>query len=34
MSFLLDANCLSTHLRLPSGFAHRFIQIGECHAAG
>jgi tRNA(fMet)-specific endonuclease VapC len=26
MSFLLDTNILSTHLRRPSGFAHRFIQ--------
>lgn len=26
MSFLLDTNILSVHLRLPSGLAHRFFQ--------
>ena len=26
MSFLLDTNILSTHLRRPSGLAHRFFQ--------
>jgi tRNA(fMet)-specific endonuclease VapC len=26
MSFLLDTNILSAHLRRPSGFAHRFFQ--------
>ncbi len=26
MSFLLDTNILSAHLRRPSGLAHRFIQ--------
>lgn len=26
MSFLLDTNILSTHLRRPAGLAHRFVQ--------
>ncbi len=26
MSFLLDTNILSVHLRRPSGLAHRFFQ--------
>jgi predicted nucleic acid-binding protein len=26
MSFLLDTNILSAHLRRPSGLAHRFFQ--------
>ena len=26
MSFLLDTNILSAHLRRPSGLAHRFVQ--------
>ncbi len=28
MSFLLDTNILSAHLRRPSGLSHRFIQHG------
>jgi tRNA(fMet)-specific endonuclease VapC len=28
MSYLLDTNILSTHLRRPSGLQHRFVQYG------